>query len=206
MQILAHRGYWDKAAPANSFAALRRSIEAGFGFESDVRDYKGQLVISHNIATEDSLPLDKLLCELEQHPGCCFAINIKADGLGEKLQNELKKHHIANFFAFDMSTPQMVEYADLGISFFTRQSEYEVRPVLYEKAEGVWMDAFTDDSWLNSTSVQMHIKNGKKVCLVSPELHCRPYDKFWKWLKTSGIALDKVLLCTDHPGEAKRFF
>ena len=50
MRILAHRGYWNKKVPSNSPLALKTALEKGFGLESDVRDYMGYMVISHNIA------------------------------------------------------------------------------------------------------------------------------------------------------------
>ena len=50
MQILAHRGYWNEIIPCNSPMALKSAVEKGYGFESDVRDYIGRMVVSHNVA------------------------------------------------------------------------------------------------------------------------------------------------------------
>ena len=50
MRILAHRGYWNNEAEKNTLLALKAALEKGYGFESDVRDYLGRLVVSHNIA------------------------------------------------------------------------------------------------------------------------------------------------------------
>ncbi len=52
-----------------------------------------------------------------------------------------------------------------------------------------------------------HLKNGKKVCIVSPELHNRDYINLWEILKTSGLQkVDGLILCTDKPVEATNFF
>ena len=47
MKMLAHRGYWNKTIERNSSLALLKALENGYGFESDVRDYKEKLVGSH---------------------------------------------------------------------------------------------------------------------------------------------------------------
>ena len=45
MRILAHRGYWNSSIGKNSPEALKTALAKGYGFESDVRDYMGKLVI-----------------------------------------------------------------------------------------------------------------------------------------------------------------
>ena len=49
MKILAHRGCWNTEIKSNSPQAIRSALERGFGFESDLRDYSGKLVISHDM-------------------------------------------------------------------------------------------------------------------------------------------------------------
>lgn len=207
MKILAHRGYWNDKISNNSPRALREALEKGFGFESDLRDYKGDLVISHNIAHEGSQPAEEVfnwLAEFEDR--FCFAINIKADGLKELLRDNLEKYHLHNYFTFDMSVPQMIEYADYGLQFYSRQSEVETQLVLYEKASGVWIDGFWSTDWITEELLKEHIANGKKVCLVSPDLHKRDYADFWERLLRFDIDFSHVMLCTDFPEEAAAFF
>ena len=49
--------------------------------------------------------------------------------------------------------------------------------------------------------------NGKRVCLVSPELHGRPYRPFWDMIKQNGLGMsDQIELCTDRPDEAREYF
>lgn len=207
MQIIAHRGYWNETVYNNSPAALRLALENGFGFESDIRDYEGELVISHDIATERSQKAAEVFQWLaEFHDKYCFAVNIKADGVGNLLKEQLKNSHISNYFTFDMSVPQMVDYAQQGIVFFTRQSEYEREPVLYDQAAGVWIDGFEDISWITEALMQKHIAAGKKICLVSPELHGRHYTEFWASLQSWDLDYNKVFLCTDFPEEARTTF
>ncbi len=206
MQILAHRGYWMEESERNTPAALRRALDSGFGFESDIRDYLGELVISHNIADGSCQKAEEVFRWLAEHGDkYCFAVNIKADGLKDLLAGLLEKYHITNYFTFDMSVPQMVEYADMGLTYFTRQSEVEPDPVMYDKAAGVWIDGFWGTDWITEELLQRHIAAGKTVCLVSPELHGRPYMDFWE--RFASFRLDQdVIFCTDRPGEAKAFF
>lgn len=207
MKILAHRGYWNDQILNNSPDALKKALDAGFGFESDLRDYCGNLVISHNIADEGSQKAEEVFQWLHEHRDqYCFAINIKADGLKEQLKQMLEKYQLDNYFNFDMSVPQMIEFRDCGLRYFTRQSEVESEPVLYEEAAGVWIDGFWDDLWISEELLRGHIQQGKTVCLVSPDLHKREYLEFWKRLKQYSIDFDRVMLCTDYPEEAKEFF
>ena len=208
MNILAHRGYWNADIERNSLPALRTALEKGFGFESDVRDYNGELVISHNIADASSLAAEEIFRYLAKNDDrYCFAINIKADGLKDLLMEYITRYRLMNYFLFDMSVPQMVEFDEMGLRYFTRQSEVESVPCMYERAAGVWIDGFWGTSWITEELLKGHIENGKEVCIVSPDLHGREdYRDFWEQLKNYRIDFSKVMLCTDHPDEARTFF
>ena len=207
MKILAHRGCWNETVTNNSPQALRDALEAGFGFESDLRDYMGELVISHNIADSASQKADEVFRWLRAFGDkYCFAVNIKADGLNEQLALFLKKYHLQNYFTFDMSVPQMVEYQEMGLTYFTRQSEVEPTPIMYKDAAGVWIDGFWDNEWITEDLLNAHIKNGKAVCLVSPELHQREHLGFWARISQFNLDFSRVILCTDYPQQAKEFF
>ncbi len=205
MNILCHRGAWNISAEKNSLAAFNNSIKLNCGFESDVRDYCGKLVISHDMAAENSLPLEEVLQLLKDAGNkYCFAINIKADGLTALLKKLLQKYELENYFVFDMSLPQMIEYRKSGLKFFTRQSEFEKVPLLYEDAAGVWLDPFESDDWLTRDLIERHLQNGKKICVVSPELHARESQSLWEMLKE--IKNPDIYLCTDLFLQAKEFF
>lgn len=207
MKIIAHRGYWNDQIERNSPQALHAALAHGYGFESDLRDYQGRLVISHNIAEETSQNAEEVFRWLEENQDrFCFAINIKADGLKELLQNQLAEKHIKNYFLFDMSVPQMVEFQQMGLTYFTRQSEVEPDPVMYETAAGVWIDGFWGTDWISEGLLQGHISKGKSVCLVSPELHGEEPMPFWNRLRTFEIPWNRVFLCTDIPDAATEFF
>lgn len=207
MKILAHRGCWNEDIRNNSPKALRTALELGFGFESDLRDYCGELVISHNIADGSCQRAEEIFQWLKEfNDQYCFAVNIKADGLKDLLLEGLVRNKIKNYFTFDMSVPQMVEFCQQGLVCYTRQSEVEPTPIMYREAAGIWIDGFYGDDWITQALLKHHILQGKAVCVVSPELHKRPHRDFWDQLLRFDINFDKVMLCTDYPLEAAAAF
>ena len=207
MIILAHRGLWRSKKDRNTPGSFKRAFGSGFGVETDIRDHKGELVISHDIPDDKCMKADvffKLYRGINNQAP--LALNIKADGLNEKLKKLLVKYNINNYFVFDMSVPDALGYLKLGIKAYTRQSEYETVPSFYGAARGVWIDCFQKE-WVTEAAITGHISKGKMVCLVSPELHKREYLPFWRKLANMKIINDhRVMLCTDHPEEAGRFF
>lgn len=207
MKILAHRGCWNEGVKSNSPQALRSALEMGFGFESDLRDYCGELVISHDIAGATCQKAEEIFQWLREfHDQYCFAVNIKADGVKELLTEGLERHQIKNYFTFDMSATQMIEFRQQGLVYFTRQSEIEPVPIMYKDAAGVWIDGFYNDDWITAELLNQHIACGKTTCIVSPDLHKRPHLDFWRRLLRFDVDFDKVMLCTDFPLDAANVF
>lgn len=206
MEIIAHRGFWKEMNERNTMTALKRAAESGIGTETDFRDYMERLVVSHNVADANS-PLAEEFFKLYQRTKCTLALNVKADGIQELLKELLTKYEIENYFCFDMSIPDTLGYIDSGLKFFLRQSEYETINSLYEKADGVWVDGFVDDKWITKDLILDHRRKGKKVCIVSSDLHSRDYSLLWREFKNKEILEDAgVILCTDYPDKAKEYF
>jgi glycerophosphoryl diester phosphodiesterase len=207
MIILSHRGYWKTSREKNTSVAFDRSFLLAFGTETDFRDKEGRLVISHDPAQQDALPAETFFSAYCQHAqDLPLALNIKADGLQKLLLAALTEYQIENYFVFDMSVPDMIAYIKTGLRVFTRQSDYEPNPVLYEQSQGVWIDGF-DTDWVDEKTIETHLRHGKQVCLVSPDLHGRPYEVFWeKLVKMSVVSSPDVMLCTDHPEQARKIF
>ena len=208
MEIISHRGYWKSIEEKNSKAAFERSFNMGFGTETDIRDYGGELVISHDISDSTCLKLESFL-ELYikyNNPNLTLALNIKSDGLQEKLLEELKAFGIENYFVFDMSTPDTIGYLKKEMPFFSRQSEYEKTPVFYENCSGIWLDGF-EGNWFNKEIVLYHLNNKKKIAIVSSELHQRDSEELWAFIKCNEFhTKENSILCTDFPEEAKKYF
>jgi glycerophosphoryl diester phosphodiesterase len=208
MIILSHRGFWDDKIAKNSIESFERSFKVGFGIETDFRDCEGNLVISHDPPLKNSLYANKLFSLLAQtNKDLPLAINIKADGIQNLIKSALDEYDIHNYFLFDMSVPDAITSIKAGLKIFTRQSEIETSPYLYDQAKGIWIDAFYDDLWITPSLIEQHLDAGKQVCLVSPELHGRPHHAFWERLARLSICTRSTLmLCTDYPDKAHSYF
>ncbi|MCX2718539.1 hypothetical protein [Lentiprolixibacter aurantiacus] len=208
--IISHRGYWKINSEKNTVKAFERSFSLGFGTETDIRDYKGELVISHDMPNPNTNHLsvkDFFSIYNSYNKTLLLALNIKADGLQEPLNDIIKEYDIRNYFVFDMSVPDAIGYHKYNINTFTRESEYENPPSFYEQAKGVWMDEF-QDSWIETSLIQRHVDSNKQVCIVSPELHGRTYEDKWeKYRGRVNFNSNKhIHLCTDVPELAKEYF
>lgn len=200
MIILSHRGYWRTAAEKNTSAAFERSFSLGFGTETDLRDCSRQLVIAHDPPGPDALPAAAFLAmhaRWAQKQRLPLALNVKADGLQDLLLGVVGSAMPADAFVFDMSIPDTLHWLRRGVPVFVRHSDVEPEPVLYAPAAGVWLDAFHDD-WWDAAVVQRHLDAGKRVCVVSPELHRREPRRAWDRLAALSSA-PGLMLCTDEP-------
>lgn len=208
MIVLSHRGFWLNQAEKNSLVAFERSFSLGIGVETDIRDWDGRLVISHDLPNCDSIPFENFISLYLQYPlRPILALNIKADGLQNELEGILNKFDVKNYFLFDMAVPDGLLYIKRGLNTFTRHSEYEPVPPYYAMAQGVWLDEF-ESHWLTDETIKKHLSMGKAICIVSPELHNRPFEKEWAHYREleKEIGTDRLILCTDLPERAKEFF
>jgi hypothetical protein len=214
MILLAHRGVWVSRQDQNTAKSYRAAFAAGFGVELDVRDYRGRLVISHDVPTDPELDFEDVLTLRSEYPGNPWlAINIKADGLAETIAAALRRHGAENCFVFDMSVPDALHYLRAGLNAFTRRSEYETEPSFYREADGIWLDAFVDP-WVDPDILIAELRRGKRVGLVSPELHRKPHETAWALWKAAleasslpqALIGERLMLCTDFPAEAQAFF
>ena len=207
MKIISHRGYWRTADEKNSVIAFKRSFDLGYGIETDVRDFNKELVISHDMPCGDEITLKDLLKLLDGRD-LPLALNIKSDGLADKMSQILNEANISNSFVFDMSTPDQLSYIKNGqFTVYTRMSEYERDAALYEECDGIWLDGFSS-TWYDMGLILDLLHDNKQVCIVSPELHRRSdHNILWHKMKNSNISKsDNIILCTDFPEDAASFF
>ncbi len=203
MQILSHRGYWKTAAEKNMPIAFGRSFHFGYGTETDLRDLSGRLVVSHDPPLIDALSAD-VLFGIYRGIGvdAPLALNIKADGLQKLLQPLLETYAITNYFVFDMSVPDALGWLKISAPAFTRHSDVERHPPFYDRAAGVWLDGFQGD-WWDEAVVARHLDAGKRICIVSPDLHGRDPRPVWDRLANADFRDDpRLMICTDRPEEA----
>jgi len=207
MKVLSHRGYWKALAEKNTPVAFERSFSLGFGTETDLRDLAGQLVVSHDPALPGALAADQLFAIHQQHGATLpLALNVKADGLQQMLSRCMERIPQLDAFVFDMSIPDAIQWLKVGMPIYTRHSDVEPDPHLYNSAAGIWLDAFHGD-WWDAGVISQHLDAGKRVCIVSPELHRRDHRATWERLARAGLPDDgTVMICTDLPEEAREYF
>ncbi len=215
MEILAHRGLWRHPDERNSLAALRAAFAGGFGVETDIRDHAGQVVISHDPPGPGGAPTLEQLLEVYTASGSrqMLALNVKSDGLHGQVARALTKVNVApgRYFLFDMAVPEALGYLQRNMPCFTRESEIESVPAFIDRAAGVWLDCFFGD-WIDGEAILKHHKAGRRVALVSPELHGRDRSAAWQcWREVNRIVErgdrhQALMICTDFPVEAKAYF
>jgi hypothetical protein len=192
-------------------SAYYRALEAGMGIVVPVRDHDGHLVISHGPASDQSASFDEFLAERPIWPGKSpvVAIQVCANGLSPLLHRSLLKVTELTTILFGMSVTDMTTYLDGQLPIYVRQSEHEPQPSFYEFAEGVWLDSFERD-WFDERHVIQHLRAGKLVTVVSPEINGREHEPMWRMMaklqETLGELATSLQLCTDRPQEAREFF
>ena len=200
IEVIAHRGWWKAENEKNTKTAFERAFDCGFGVETDLRDIKGEIVISHNMPQGNEMSFEDLLKLLDGR-ALTLALNIKADGMADEIKRLLEKYKVLKYFTFDMSIPEMVYQHKTGLNVFTGLSDIVPEPIMYKQAKGVWLDCFNSD-WFGELEIQNILNQDKKVCIVSPDLHKREYKSVWKKYKN----MNGIMLCTDYPQEAEEYF
>jgi hypothetical protein len=207
IQIIAHRGYWLKPSEKNTFMSFSKAFENGFGIETDLRDFDGELVISHDIPNKNAMKVFEFIDLYKKYPiSVPVALNIKSDGLRDLINQFIAYAEFKNAFVFDMTVPDMRSYLQNKIPTFTRLSEYEPFPILLDSCKGVWLDAF-ESEWYGTDVITSLLHKQKQIAIVSPELHGRSYMALWDLIKANNFHRSNLVsICTDFPMQAKEFF
>jgi hypothetical protein len=191
MEYIAHR--------KNSIEDLKQSNPA-YGVEIDIRTLGDKLILNH----DPYLNGDNLEEWLQHYRHKTLILNVKEEGLEERLIDLMKLHQIDHYFFLDQSFPFMIKWSNLGLrKSAVRFSEYE--PVelalnLKGRIDWVWVDCFTRCP-LDENSYRQLKEADFKICLVSPELQGRHDDaeilKIHQNLQSNCIVVDAI--CTKKP-------
>jgi hypothetical protein len=179
-------------------ALLKASKE--FGIEVDIRT-RGNRLIMHHDPFQDGEDFEKWL-EVYEHG--ILILNVKEEGLEEKLIAIMQSKGIKDYFFLDQSFPFLVKWAKAGERrCAVRVSEFESIEsalTLAGKVDWVWLDCFTHFP-LTHKDTQRLKEAGFKLCLVSPELQGRNAEfeipLLANLLKERNIVLEAV--CTKYP-------
>jgi hypothetical protein len=204
-RLLAHRGAWlREKLPPNSPEALFAALAAGFGIETDLRDLRRKVVISHDPAMDSDVLLLDFLRDAFNSPrskSALLALNVKSDGLAAIMQDELNELENFRHFFFDMSIPELVKLSKLGLSIGIRMSEFEdlsSQLKIVEYPQAIWVDGF-ESEWWNMRDLPKIGVSGPDLIFVSPELHGRDPQRLWGEFTEGFRENPNWYLCTDYP-------
>lgn len=170
-----------------------QNIDQNFGVEIDVRDYNGDLVLSHDFPNQKSQKLDDFLSFLPSDK--LLAVNVKSTGTEKKLLASLNSRNI-NYFAFDFPIPGLLNALEQKIVCALRLSEYEKE--IFPGPKWIWLDSF-HSIWFDDKYVESLKNLNYLISIVSPELHQRS-DKT-EYTKIKSLIDCNLIdaICTDLP-------
>lgn len=191
MIIVSHR---------RNTAEQLRETPREYGVEVDIRSHGDRLVIHHDAFAGG----EDFECWLEDYGHRLLILNVKEEGLEEKLLRLMHDRGIDDFFFLDQSFPFLVRTARAGEKrCAVRVSEFEsidTALALAGLVSWVWADCFTRFPISGAEAARLQAR-GFRLCLVSPELQGRPGEQsipaLRSQLEREGIAPNAV--CTKLP-------
>ena len=175
------------------------STPNNYGVEIDIRSFKDELIIQH----DPFLKGENFKNWIKFYNHGTLILNIKEEGLEQKILMILKENNINSFFFLDQSIPMVLDTIRKGENRIAlRVSEYESFEnviKLKENIKWIWIDMFTE--FPLSLEEYKELKKTKlKLCLVSPELQLLNNQKISnlkKYFIQNNIIFDAV--CTKKP-------
>ena len=166
-EIIAHR---------RNTIALLDGTPRDHGVEVDIRSFGDRLIIHHDPFV-DGLDFDAWI---DRYAHGTLILNVKEEGLEERLLAIMESKGIARFFFLDQSFPFLLRTARRGERrCAVRVSEYEsveTALALVDMVDWIWVDIFTDTP-PEPRGLQRLKAAGFRLCLVSPELQGRTVEK-----------------------------
>lgn len=198
MEIILHR--------KNKINELKE-VKKIYGIEIDLRSQNNKLVIHHDPFSENP---DDFNLWLNNYDHGTLIINIKEEGLEERIIYSLNKFGVKNYFFLDQSFPFLITKNNfVKKKTALRFSEYESIETIIKSASyanWIWVDCFNTYPKIDSSMIS-YLKNEKnlKICLVSPELQGHNLIEYVEKNKEliKKYKLDAV--CTKHPSFWEKF-
>lgn len=177
-----------------------RQTSGQLGVELDLRSRGDELIIHHDAFVDG----ERFVDWLAHYRHRLLILNVKEEGLEERLIALMRAHGIEEYFFLDQSFPFLVRTANRGERrCAVRVSEFESIDTalsLAGKVDWVWVDCFTRFPLDRAQAWRLR-QGGFRLCLVSPELQGRPVAEISALrglLAREGIVVDAV--CTKEPG------
>jgi hypothetical protein len=138
------------------------------GVEIDLRSMAGKIILQH----DPFLGGEDLISWLEHWNGQDLILNVKEEGLENRILEILDTFAVKNYFFLDQSFPFLVRTLNSGNrNVAVRVSDLEsIETALGLDCKWVWLDCFLGDWKFIIDVVPVLQAQGKLLCLVSPEL------------------------------------
>lgn len=161
----------------------------------------GETLIIHHDPFQHGEAFDQWIDEYNHGT---LILNVKEEGLEERLITVMQSKQITDYFFLDQSFPFLIKWAKSGVHRCAiRVSEFEnieTALTLAGVVDWVWVDCFTHFP-LSTEDASKLRSAGFKLCLVSPELQGRnaqvEIEQLARLLRERKIDADAV--CTKHP-------
>lgn len=191
MNLIAHR--------RNTTAELQ-ATPTKYGVEIDLRSHGSRLIVQHDPFVDG----EDFEHWLDHFQHGTLILNVKEEGLEERLIGLMAARGISDYFFLDQSFPFLVRWSKRGERrCAARVSEFEsieTALALAGKINWVWVDCFSRFP-LDSASATCLQEAGFKLCLVSPELQGRSAEVEIPALAASlqEMGVKPEAICTKRP-------
>lgn len=222
IEILAHRANIDgtQRDRENSLSACERALKAGYGLEIDLRrSAEGAFYLSHDpaaVSVDNQLSAFARLFRM--YPECTIAVNVKELGYEEDLilmQHDGVFGNRSYYFDFELLESPITVQTQRRMRLLSGGATVRLAARLSDRGESLerclsmpaeiaWADEF-DGNWLQASDIERLRDAGRRVYVVSPELHGRDNAaRYQRWADFKTWNVDG--LCTDYAREASTFF
>lgn len=159
-----------------------QAVPNNFGVEIDVRSFNGEIILQHD-------PLkagDKFSDWISHFNHKLLVLNVKEEGLEDKLIYILKSYNVNSFFFLDQSFPSIYRMSqNIPQIISLRISDFEpISDSILLNPGWIWLDSHSGN-WDYLIESMNRLKETKiKTCLVSPELQRRDSSQERMMLKS----------------------
>ena len=189
MIIIKHR--------VNTIGQLKKTPKK-YGVEIDLRS-GGKLIYLQHDPFKKGEKFEKWIKFFNHR---LVVLNVKEEGLENKIIRTLKKNKVKDFFFHDQTFSSLLKYKKKTKSS-VRHSEFEEikgKKYIFKHIKWLWIDHFTKFS-LDISFYKFLKRNKVKICIVSPELvnikHVSKIKGFINKLVTKKMKINAV--CTKKP-------
>ena len=189
MLIIKHR--------INTSNNLKKVIK-DFGVEIDLRSHKNEIYLHHDPFKKGEL----FKTWIKSYNHKLIVLNVKEEGLENKILKILEKNKIKNYFFHDQTFSSLLKNKN-KTNVSLRYSEYEdlkKKNKLFDKVKWLWIDNFNEIK-LEEKFYFFLKKKKVKICIVSPELvnknRLNEIKKLFLYFKRNNFLIDAV--CTKNP-------